>query len=60
MGLFRRYANEMGASILLADAAMMACTVLATRGVGRFLSPSDAGFVGAIAAYVGMLVVHSF
>lgn len=59
-GLFRRYADEMGASILWADAAMMVATVLAARAVAALPSASDAALVGAIAAYAGLLVVYSF
>ena len=59
-GLFRRYADEVGASILWADAAMMVATVLASRAVGLIPSASDCALVGAIAAYAGLLTVYSF
>ena len=59
MALFRRYADEMGASILVADAVMMVATVLVAHGLAR-LRADDAAAAGAIAAYVGMLVVYSF
>ena len=59
MALFRRYADEMGASILVADAAMMVATVLVAHGLTR-LRADDAAAAGAIAAYVGLLVVYSF
>lgn len=59
MGLFRRYAEEMGASVLWADALMCVSTVLLARGLAR-LSTSDTAAIGAVAAYVGLLVVYSF
>lgn len=60
MDLFRRYAAEMGVHILWADAAMMVATVLTAHMLSRRLSTPDTAFVGAAAAYVGLLVVYSF
>lgn len=59
MSLFGRYAGEMGGHILWADAVMMVSTVLAYRVLSG-LSVNDAAFVGALSAYVGLLVVYSF
>lgn len=59
MALFRQYASEMGASILWADAAMMIATVLVAHQLTR-VSTDDTVFLGAVAAYVGLLVVYSF
>lgn len=59
MSLFRRYADEMGASILVADALMMIFTVLLAHHLAS-LSSRDLAFAGAVAAYVGLLAVHSF
>lgn len=60
VSLFRRYADEMGVHILWADASMMVATVLVAHALSRTLSTNDTALVGAIAAYVGMLVVYSF
>lgn len=61
MTLFRRYADEMGANILWADATMMVATVGLAHWLQRSrISSNDTAFVGALAAYVGMLVVYSF
>ncbi len=57
MGLFKRYANEMGVSILIADAIMMVATLLLAK---QLTGRKDLWFLGAVAAYVGMLVVYSF
>ena len=59
MSLFRRYAEEMGAHILWADAAMMVATVLAAHGLSRLTADASA-FVGVVSAYLGLLLVYSF
>lgn len=59
MSLFRRYAQGGGANILWVDALMMVATVLVARQLSG-LSTSAVRFVGALAAYVGMLLVYSF
>lgn len=59
MALFRRYADEMGMSILWVDALMMLATVLVAHGASAS-KPFDVAGAAAIAAYVGLLVVYSF
>lgn len=59
MSLFQRYASEMGMNILWADAVMMVLTVLATHAISH-LPSNDAAALGAVSAYVGILLVYSF
>ena len=58
--LFRRYADEMGMHILWADALMMLATVALAHVLLTHVETGDAAFAGAVAAYVGLLVVYSF
>ena len=59
MDLFRRYADELGATILVVDASMLILTILTMHAIS-FCSVNNSAAFGAIAAYVGMLVVYSF
>ena len=59
MDLFRRYAAEMRWHVLWADALMMVLTVLSAHAVS-YLPANDAALVACVAAYVGLVLVHSF
>ena len=59
MDLFRRYAAEMRWHVLWADALMMLLTVLGMHAVS-YLTANDAALVACVAAYVGLVLVHSF
>ena len=49
----------MGVKILVSDASMLISTILSMHGLS-FCSVNNSAAIGAIAAYVGMLVVYSF
>ena len=60
MTLFRNYAKELGATILWVDALMLLFTLMISYFLIINFEYQNIIFIGVIAFYIGLLVVHSF
>ena len=60
MTLFRNYANENGAHILWVDALMLISTLITSYVLTNNFEHQNIIFIGVIAFYIGLLVVHSY
>lgn len=59
MQLFKRYADEMGAWILLTDALMLTATLALAHLLHARVAPNSQLLLGAVAAYIGLLLTYS-
>ena len=60
MTLFRNYAKENGAHILWVDALMLLFTLIISYFLTRNFKHQNIIFIGVIAFYIGLLVIHSY
>jgi hypothetical protein len=58
--LFKNYARELGAKILLWDALMLVSTLLVSNFLLNYFSQNNIFFIGLVFFYIGLLMVYSF
>tara|TARA_A100001015_G_scaffold303440_1_gene393088 strand:+ start:1110 stop:1586 length:477 start_codon:yes stop_codon:yes gene_type:complete len=60
LSLFKNYAKEWGAYILWVDASMLLLTLIISYLLTRNFKHENIIFIGVVAFYIGLLVVHSY
>jgi hypothetical protein len=58
--LFKDYANELGPTILIVDAAMLLSTILFSRYFYKLLSNVTITILSIITTYIGLYMIYSF
>jgi hypothetical protein len=58
--LFKDYANELGPTILIVDAAMLVSTILFSRYFYKLLSNVTITILSIITTYIGLYMIYSF
>jgi hypothetical protein len=58
--LFKDYANELGPTILIVDAAMLVSTILFSRYFHKLLSNVTITILSIITTYIGLYMIYSF
>jgi hypothetical protein len=58
--LFKDYANELGPTILIVDAAMLVSTILFSRYFYKLLSNVTITILSVITTYIGLYMIYSF
>ena len=58
--LFKDYANELGPTILIVDAAMLVSTILLSRYFYKLLSNVTITILSVITTYIGLYMIYSF
>ena len=60
LNLFKNYADELGATILLVDALMLVSTIVLGYFLKDTLSKDNIIFSGILMMYIGLLMIYSF
>ncbi len=60
LNLFKAYGEELGVTILIVDALMLAFTIILAHLVFNKLKPNHLAYIGILIAYYSLLLVYSF
>lgn len=60
LNLFKKYAKELGTTILVVDSAMLVSTLVLSYYLKQWFSIEHIVFLGIVTMYLGLLMVYSF